>query len=1166
MTVRSLLGRLLFLAFLLSFTFVCVGQVTSGSIAGVVKDASGALIPNAKVTITSQEQGVSRTLITGADGSFFADPLQAATFTIAVEAPGFKKYIKKDVKLFANDHLFLGDLNMEIGGTAETVTVEASAVQLQTEDAMRSGVLTGSQTVNLALNGRNYLGLMATVPGIEASTFNGEIAGPGGIGNIYANGQRGDQNNVELDGIGNMDTGSNGTQHTSMNVDAVAEFRVITNSESAEFGRSVGAAINIVTKSGTQDFHGTGYWFHRNDDLNADSWTNNAQGIGRPKYRYNYQGYNVGGPVYIPGHFNKDKQKLFFFFGQEWQRQLVPNGQHNVTVPTPAERTGDFSATHDGSGVPVIITDPSTGQPFPGNKIPAARLDPNGVKILSFYPQPNVSGHPDYNYTSQVSSGYPRRQEVYRGDWNINDKWRFFARVVKDTDLQIMPYGQWNASYNIPWGTLAFGQPGYSTVANVTTIINPTLTNELVFGFSHNYLSEVPTSNVFSSTGLGLTIPLPFPKASPMDLIPNFHYNVPNSPTDDFAGTPFINYNNTMEWHDNLSKVLGAHRLKAGIYWQRSAKDQTATVPANATIDFSRNASNPGDTNWAFSNALLGNFNTFQQANHVLNGQYRYNNVEWYGLDSWKVTPKLTVEFGMRFYIVQPQYDQVLQTSSFNPGLFTSSGTAALYQKTASGLALNPLTGQTAPAAFISALVAGTGQLTNGLYTNGIAQAGKNYPQGLIDSRGVQYAPRLGFAYNIFPKTVIRGGGGVFYDRFEGNPVFDQLGNPPGTSQPTIYYGNIETAASTPGVFFPASLHGFDKQGQIPTVYNFNLGIQQELPFKLLLDMAYVGSVSNHNIYTMNINGLPFGSAWLPQNQDPSKTPKFDGTTTNNTNLFRPYPGYGDINMYDFGANSNYNAFQASINRRLAANLQIGASYTWSKAMGVDSAYGDTMNPISFKNADYGPLGFDHTQVAVINYIYDLPKLAKPGSFLNNVIGRGVFNNWVLSGITTFETGYPTTIGYSINNVGSLNLVTTGSSTWGPRVVIQGDPTQGGGSTYEFINSAVFHPAQVGSIGMDSGQHNVREPGWSNWDISVFKEFPFWKEGDKIQLRLEMFNAWNHAEFNGFNTTINFASIAPNAAITNLSKYIGGTQQFGFGALNSVRDPRIIQLATKIYF
>jgi len=1055
---------------------------------------------------------------------------------------------------------------MEIGGTAETVTVEASAVQLQTEDAMRSGVLTGSQTVNLALNGRNYLGLMATVPGIEASTFNGEIAGPGGIGNIYANGQRGDQNNVELDGIGNMDTGSNGTQHTSMNVDAVAEFRVITNSESAEFGRSVGAAINIVTKSGTQDFHGTGYWFHRNDDLNADSWTNNAQGIGRPKYRYNYQGYNVGGPVYIPGHFNKDKQKLFFFFGQEWQRQLVPNGQHNVTVPTPAERTGDFSATHDGSGVPVIITDPSTGQPFPGNKIPAARLDPNGVKILSFYPQPNVSGHPDYNYTSQVSSGYPRRQEVYRGDWNINDKWRFFARVVKDTDLQIMPYGQWNASYNIPWGTLAFGQPGYSTVANVTTIINPTLTNELVFGFSHNYLSEVPTSNVFSSTGLGLTIPLPFPKASPMDLIPNFHYNVPNSPTDDFAGTPFINYNNTMEWHDNLSKVLGAHRLKAGIYWQRSAKDQTATVPANATIDFSRNASNPGDTNWAFSNALLGNFNTFQQANHVLNGQYRYNNVEWYGLDSWKVTPKLTVEFGMRFYIVQPQYDQVLQTSSFNPGLFTSSGTAALYQKTASGLALNPLTGQTAPAAFISALVAGTGQLTNGLYTNGIAQAGKNYPQGLIDSRGVQYAPRLGFAYNIFPKTVIRGGGGVFYDRFEGNPVFDQLGNPPGTSQPTIYYGNIETAASTPGVFFPASLHGFDKQGQIPTVYNFNLGIQQELPFKLLLDMAYVGSVSNHNIYTMNINGLPFGSAWLPQNQDPSKTPKFDGTTTNNTNLFRPYPGYGDINMYDFGANSNYNAFQASINRRLAANLQIGASYTWSKAMGVDSAYGDTMNPISFKNADYGPLGFDHTQVAVINYIYDLPKLAKPGSFLNNVIGRGVFNNWVLSGITTFETGYPTTIGYSINNVGSLNLVTTGSSTWGPRVVIQGDPTQGGGSTYEFINSAVFHPAQVGSIGMDSGQHNVREPGWSNWDISVFKEFPFWKEGDKIQLRLEMFNAWNHAEFNGFNTTINFASIAPNAAITNLSKYIGGTQQFGFGALNSVRDPRIIQLATKIYF
>jgi len=202
----------------------------------------------------------------------------------------------------------------------------------------------------------------------------------------------------------------------------------------------------------------------------------------------------------------------------------------------------------------------------------------------------------------------------------------------------------------------------------------------------------------------------------------------------------------------------------------------------------------------------------------------------------------------------------------------------------------------------------------------------------------------------------------------------------------------------------------------------------------------------------------------------------------------------------------------------------------------------------------------------VVNYIYNLPKLAKPGTFLNNAVGRGVLNNWVVSGITSFETGAPTTIGYSINNVSSLNLFTTGSSTFGPRVVIQGDPTQGGGSTYQFINSAVFHPAQVGSKGFDSGSDNVREPGWQNWDISVFKDFPFWKEGAKIQLRLEMFNAWNHAEFNGFNNTINFASIAPNAPITNLSRYIGGTQQFGFGALNSVRSPRIIELAAKIYF
>ena len=760
-------------------------QVTTGSIVGTVKDSSGAAIPNATVTVTNTQQGSSQNLATTGDGNFAAALLQAGKYTVSVEAPGFKKSINSDVVLFANQKISLGDITLQVGAQAETVTVEATAVQLQTDDAMRSGVITGSQTVNLALNGRNYLDLVKTVPGV-VSDFNGEVAGPGGIGSIYVNGQRGNQNNSTLDGIGNMDTGSNGTQHTSLNIDAVAELGIVTNSQSAEFGRSVGASIDVVTKSGSRDFHGVGYWFHRNEGLNANSFFNNANGEAKQLYRYNYQGFNIGGPVYIPGHFNTDRNKLFFFFGSEWQNQLEPLSRQNVTVPTALQRMGNFQGTQNGSNVPVIVKDPTTGLPFPNNTIPANRIDPNGTKILNFYPLPNINTDPSYNYTSQVSASYPRRQQVYRGDWNISDKWRFFARAIQDHDIQDLPYGQWNASYNIPFTDIAFGQPGYSTVANLTEIVDPTMTNEIVFGLSHNFLSEVPTSDAFALSKLGTTFPLPYPKASPIDLIPNFTYNsgITNPPFTAFEGTPFMNYNTTIEVHDNLSKIVSNHRLKAGIFWQYSAKNQTSTSPASGAIDFGTNPNNPGDTGYPFANALLGNFNTFQQSSGVLNGQYRYNNIEWYGEDSWKVSSKLTVDYGIRFYWIQPQYDQALQTSSFNPGLFTSGGVAQLYGQNAAGQAVNPVTGQTAPSAFIGAIVNGTGTTTNGLYTNGIARAGIDYPRGLINGRGIQYAPRFGLAYNFLPKTVLRMGGGVFYDRFQGNPRISNVDQPSRRQQP----------------------------------------------------------------------------------------------------------------------------------------------------------------------------------------------------------------------------------------------------------------------------------------------------------------------------------------------------------------------------------------------
>src|SRR5260370_512467 len=441
-----LLNRVIWLGvcILLFCSMAAWAQQISGSITGVVKDSQQALVSSAKVTLKNQEQGTTRDATTGPDGSFAFTLVQPGSYNLTVEATGFKKFEQKDVKVFANDRVSLGDLTLAVGALSETVTVEAQSAAVQTASAERSGVLTTRQVLDLAETGRSLFDLTKVLPGVVYT---------GGLGGVAANGNRNNQNNFTLDGVTNVDTGSNGGTLATTNIDMIAEMKVITNSQPAELGRSSGAQIEVVTKSGTRDFHGTGYWFHRHEDLNANTWRNNIDGRARPYYRYNFAGFNVGGPAYIPGTFNTNKNKLFFFVGIEWQKQLVPNSLSNVTVPTALERQGDFSQSHDGGNAPLIIKDPTNnGVQFPGNVIPKNRLNPDGVKILGFYPQPNALGKdPSFNYQSQFSNTYPRREDVYRGDYNISDKWKTYARYINNKDETSMAYGQCNHQYNIPF-------------------------------------------------------------------------------------------------------------------------------------------------------------------------------------------------------------------------------------------------------------------------------------------------------------------------------------------------------------------------------------------------------------------------------------------------------------------------------------------------------------------------------------------------------------------------------------------------------------------------------------------------------------------------------------------------------------------------------------------
>lgn len=1144
------------------------GQQISGTITGVVKDSQQAVVASAKVTLADQARGSSRTVDTGGDGVFVFTQLQPGTYTVSVEASGFKKFEQKDVKVFASDRVTLGDLVLAVGALTETVTVEANAAQVTTQGADRAGILTSRQVLDLAMTGRNFLDLARTIPGVVYT---------GGLGGIQANGNRGNQNNLLLDGVTNVDTGSNGGVLATTNIDMIAEFKVTTNSQPAEFGRSSGAQIQVVTKSGTRDFHGTGYLFHRHEGLNANSWRNNIEKRPRQFYRYNYAGFNVGGPVFIPGKFNADRNKLFFFVGYEWQNQLVPQGLRSVRVPTLEERQGNFANARETGGSLVQLKDPlNSGAPFPGAIIPANRISADGQKILNWYPQPNAAGaDPSFNYQSQFSDTYPRREQIYRGDYQINDKWRVYSRFIKTYSQTNKNYGQWNADYNIPFAPMNFGDPGWSFITNVTTIINPTLTNEFVFGSSKNVLNIDPVDDTFDRSKLGLSYRMPFPDADELGLVQNWRYGFSNSPFTGFNGTPFRNFNHTFDFTDNVSKILGSHTLKFGIYLHKSNKDQTAFTSVNGNMWFNRDSSNPFDTNWDYANVITGTYQRIQQSNVVLNGEYRYWNVEWFAQDSWRVNSKLTIDYGMRFYWIQPQFDQALQTSAFNPALYNTANSAQLwqpYKDPVSGAigAINPLTGQIGPRALTGALVNAGGGFVNGLYANGMGRAGVDgYPKGLIDNRGIHYAPRVGIAYQMFEKTVLRAGGGVFYDRFQGNPVFDMLPNPPSTNSPQFYYGQLNAIPpSSAGVYFPANVNGFDINGNVPTTYNWNVSIQREMPFNVLFDIGYVGSAGNHVIYRTNQNAVPLGSAWLPQNQDPlNANPQFDGSTTKNVLFYRPFQGFGNTNLIRFGANSNYHSLQVSANRRFGKDITFGVAYTWSRALGNTSGDGDFNNPFNAQVADYGPLFFHRTHNLVFNYVYNLPKFVK-GDSLGAKFAGAITNNWQISGITTIQTGQPDNLGFGIDGLGNLNERFTGSVDVGARPVVTGsfDYTK---SDYAWIDvaSAGFRaPAFKGSQGFDSAPRLVYRPGDHNWDVSVFKNFPFMKDEAKyIQLRVEMFNAWNHTRFSDFNRTMTFSR--DGSRIINLPNALGGNGgRFGFGALNATRDPRIIQLAAKIYF
>jgi hypothetical protein len=1165
--------------------FLCViaaqgyGQNITGSMSGRILDPTGAAVPNANVMASEVARKTSIKTVTTTQGDFSLAGLLPGNYTVTVEAPGFKKLEDANIALNAQDHLALGSLSLQIGAITESVQVSGEAALLQTDSVERSQAIVGKQIQNIEVNGRNPLDMAKLIPGV-VSTANFSVGGVGGLANVFVNGNRGTSNQLTINGIGDVDTGANNSQNVTVSIDSMAEFKVLTGQYQAEYGRNAGAQIALVTKSGTADFHGSGYIYHRHDDLNADSFINNVRGLPRTLYRYNDPGYTIGGPVSIPHLFTRTKDKLFFFWSQEWQDQLNPNGLKNVTVPTALERQGNFSQSVDNNNKPLVIRDPLTQTPLAGNIIPASRLYTAGQALANFLPLPNTTGT-GYNYTSQVSNQIPRREDLLRVDYNINDKLRIFGHYIRNVQSVTNVYGAFVLGENIPLDNIQNPTPGISFAGGATYVLSPTMTNEFNIGLTKNQIDIFETGNTLTRTATGINLPLLYPGAVQNDYIPQINVNgthLANSPSFGTADAPFHNFNTTIDISNNLTKVWGTHTIKAGVYMQRSRKDQTSFSDNNGNYNWGDSTANPYDTGYGYSNMLFGVYQTADQSSAYINGLYRYWNIEEFVQDAWKITPRVTLDYGLRGSWYQPQYDSGLQASTFVLADWNPAQAPRLYAPAViNGVrsAFDGTTGQVLPASDIGLEVPGSGNPFNG-----ICQAGKCVNKYLTKNRGNQWGPRFGIAWDVFgdSRMVVRTGGGIYYDRFQGNRVFDFVRNPPETVQPTLTYGFAQNINASSALLGPPTLFAADPTGKVPTTYNYQFSIQNRLPWNMVLDTAYVGTMGRHLQDNRNLNGVPYGADFLPQNQDPTlSATSLQGNSALMANFLRPIYGYNNITVYESAAVSNYNALQITLNRRATKGLFLGATYSWSKALTTASTDTSSVRIDQFtKIADYGAASFDVRQNFALNYVYQIPTMK-----WGNRIMHSVADGWQVSGVTSLRTGMPYTPGFSVSGAGSANQ--TGSNTEGARIgVVAGcNPNTGSSDPFNRLNAACFFAPSPGSLGLESGQNWLYNPGLIQFDMSLEKQFVI-REKLHFQLRADAFNVFNHSNFTGLNTGLNFnAYPTSNGVVAGLPTLANNATPYnaagqlvnitGFGSATSPASgapggPRVLQLVGRFTF
>ncbi|HEX8187944.1 MAG TPA: carboxypeptidase regulatory-like domain-containing protein [Pyrinomonadaceae bacterium] len=1122
-----------------------LAQETTGTITGHVTDAKGAAVTSAQVTIADPGRGFTRSYQTTEEGVYIAPQLPVGSYTLTVESPGFKRYVQENIVLNVNDRRPV-DIVLEAGQVAETVTVVAEAPLVQ-ESPTQQGLVNGAQVRQLPLNNRNFVQLATLAPGV-ASSMPSQI-GFGGLSvvQLSINGGRTSAINWLVDGARNVDTGSNLTLLTVPSVDAIQEFTVLTSNYAPEFGRNGGGVINVVTRSGSNEFHGTLYEFLRNDRFNARdpfqtqpiTGLNKASGEPRfvPPFRYNDYGFTVGGPIYFP-RFGEGgraayngRNRSFFFYSQEWRKIRASNTAVG-TVPTAEQRAGLFAGT---------LTDPVTKQPFPKDAqgrsvIPTSRFDPNAVALLKYIPLPNESGN-RFRRSTPVAADF--RQEIIRIDHTFNDKWSLNGRYIRDDFSRGDPGGNpfsdpftiGNAAGTI-YPDVARQQtntPGDNFVLSLKTVVSPTVINEAAFDYARNLIQTSFVGTGTRANTPGFNSPELYPSTL-QGAIPSITFA--GSTSNLTITSPQSIENPSYTWRDNLTWVQNAHTFKFGVLYAREAKNENAGNALNGSFAFS--GGNARGTGNEVADLLLGLPLTYVEDQNEVRVQLRYNTFEVYGQDSWKATPRLTLDYGARYSIYQNPVDENNLLASFRPDFYTTSNAVAIDPVSGNIIAQTNANGTVVP--------------TTGSRFNGLIFAGENSPYGrrVQSSQRNTLGPRIGFAYNVFGdgSTVVRGGYGLYYDRtLVGIVEQNAFVNPRVSSRVTIDNPLLSNpGAGTARTTLPVvALQSTGDPFRVPRTQQYSLAVQRRLFKDAVLEVAYVGTKGDNLLRLVDINQAQPGVR-----EQVTAQLRANGTLTAAqtvaVNYVRPYLGYAGISDRRTTAHSNYNSLQVSFNKRLSRGFQIGSVYTWGKNL-TDASTDRSDRPQNPLNpeAERGLSQFDRTHIFSTNFLYEFPLFRGRTDAVGTLLG-----GWQLSGIYSAQSGTPLTITQSGDpltaNIGAA------ASTLRPNLV--GDP-HGSGSVTQWFNTAAFAPALT-TYG-SAGRGIVRGPGINNWDLSLMKTFRF-TESANLQFRTEFFNAFNHPQYNNPGTNATFAA---NGTISNPTT---------FGVITTSRNPRIIQFGLKMNF